>query len=70
MSKDIFKFYQSKAECVVADTVTVCVYVNMRVCACVAGLTETHSQGPPGLPPPAGRSADLSELPLLHQRGD
>lgn len=31
------------------------------------GFAETHSKGPPGLPPPAGRSADFSELPLLHQ---
>ena len=42
----------------------------MCVCARVVGLTETHSQGPPRLPPPAGCSADISELPLLHQRGD
>lgn len=40
----------------------------MRVC--VAGPAETHSKGPPGLPAAAGRSADLAELPLLHQRGD
>lgn len=34
------------------------------------GPAEAHAQGPPGLPSAAGRAADLSELPLLHQRGD